>query len=258
MKRLKRPVIIMMTFVLFNLFSLTPLALAAEQVDTNSSYSNLISFIRYNQFDHKTMKAVKDFQADHQLKTTGVVNNKTVNALDLDSVIKEPSFQKGDHGIGIYFIKQKLFHLGYYTPNDESKNYSDKRAKKIVHEYMKWQKTQKEQKEQKAQKAHDSSAKQDSSQTIQVTATAYTAKCDGCSGVTKTGVNLMKHPKRKVIAVDPDIIPLGTKVYIPGYGYATAADTGGAIDGHRIDIYFPSKDKAFKWGVKHIDIKILS
>src|SRR5699024_10926063 len=65
--------------------------------------------------------------------------------------------------------------------------------------------------------------------TISVTSTAYPAECDGCSGVTSTGVDLNANPDAKVIAVDPNVIPLGSKVYVEGYGYATAADTGGAI-----------------------------
>src|SRR5690606_25533069 len=56
-----------------------------------------------------------------------------------------------------------------------------------------------------------------------VTATAYTASCNGCSGVTATGFNLRANPDAKVIAVDPSVIPLGSKVYVEGYGYAIAA-----------------------------------
>ena len=55
---------------------------------------------------------------------------------------------------------------------------------------------------------------------LSVEATAYTADCAGCSGVTATGVNLKDNPDQKVIAVDPSVIPLGSKVYVEGYGYA--------------------------------------
>ena len=56
---------------------------------------------------------------------------------------------------------------------------------------------------------------------------------------TATGLILNNNPNAKVIAVDPSVIPLGTKVYVEGYGYAVAADTGGAIKGHKIDVFFP-------------------
>lgn len=90
-----------------------------------------------------------------------------------------------------------------------------------------------------------------------VTATAYTAYCEGCSGTTAYGINLRENPHMKVIAVDPNIIPLGTKVWVEGYGYAIAGDTGGAIKGNKIDVFIPSHDQAMQWGVKKVKIKIL-
>jgi uncharacterized protein YabE (DUF348 family) len=90
-----------------------------------------------------------------------------------------------------------------------------------------------------------------------VTATAYTAYCNGCSGRTATGLNLRANPGMKVIAVDPRVIPLGTKVYVEGYGYAVAADTGGAIKGFKIDLFMPSKADAYRWGRKKVKMKIL-
>lgn len=90
-----------------------------------------------------------------------------------------------------------------------------------------------------------------------VSATAYTASCTGCSGITKTGINLKKNPGMKVIAVDPSVIKLGTKVHVEGYGYAVAGDIGGAIKGNKIDVFIPTKDAAYKWGRKNVKITIL-
>jgi 3D (Asp-Asp-Asp) domain-containing protein len=97
-----------------------------------------------------------------------------------------------------------------------------------------------------------------SGKTITVTATAYTAYCSGCSGVTFTGIDLRANPNQKVIAVDPDVIPLGSKVYVEGYGQAIAGDTGGAIKGNRIDIFIPSQSEAIKFGRKQINVTILN
>jgi resuscitation-promoting factor RpfB len=94
-------------------------------------------------------------------------------------------------------------------------------------------------------------------QEFYVTATAYTAYCGGCSGRTKTGINLRANPHMKVIAVDPRIIPLGSKVYVEGYGYAIAADTGSSIRGYKIDVFFPEKSSALRWGAKRVKIKII-
>ncbi|MFD1363477.1 LysM peptidoglycan-binding and 3D domain-containing protein [Lentibacillus salinarum] len=94
-------------------------------------------------------------------------------------------------------------------------------------------------------------------ETVSVTATAYTADCDGCSGVTSTGVDLNANPDAKVIAVDPNVIPLGSEVYVEGYGYATAADVGGAINGDKIDVHVSSRDEASSWGVRTVDVTIV-
>ncbi|MCM3664231.1 LysM peptidoglycan-binding domain-containing protein [Mesobacillus subterraneus] len=96
-----------------------------------------------------------------------------------------------------------------------------------------------------------------SSNQITVEATAYTASCEGCSGITKTGVNLKTNPDAKVIAVDPSVIPLGSKVYVEGYGYATAEDIGGAIKGNRIDVFIPTQSGALQWGRKSVKVTIL-
>ena len=93
--------------------------------------------------------------------------------------------------------------------------------------------------------------------TMTVEATAYTAYCTGCSGTTANGTDLRANPNLKVIAVDPRVIPLGTKVWVEGYGEAIAADTGGAIKGNKIDVFIPNKAGAYEWGRKSVTIKIL-
>lgn len=91
-----------------------------------------------------------------------------------------------------------------------------------------------------------------------VSATAYTASCTGCSGITATGINLMANPGLKVIAVDPRVIPLGSKVWVEGYGNAIAGDTGGAIKGNKIDLFMPNRSDAIAFGRKQVKIKILN
>jgi len=90
-----------------------------------------------------------------------------------------------------------------------------------------------------------------------VSASAFTANCRGCSGITATGINLKKNPNLKIIAVDPRVIKLGTKVYVEGYGYAIAGDTGSGIKGNKIDVFMPNHSSALKWGRKTVKIKIL-
>ncbi|TJZ40570.1 LysM peptidoglycan-binding domain-containing protein [Priestia megaterium] len=95
------------------------------------------------------------------------------------------------------------------------------------------------------------------SKEITVEATAYTAYCAGCSGITATGIDLRSNPNRKVIAVDPRVIPLGSHVYVEGYGEAIAGDTGGAIKGTRVDLFMASQSSALNWGRKTVKLQIL-
>ncbi|MET0786656.1 MAG: LysM peptidoglycan-binding domain-containing protein [Paenisporosarcina sp.] len=96
-----------------------------------------------------------------------------------------------------------------------------------------------------------------SAKEMTVTATAYTAYCPGCSGTTATGIDLRSNPNQKVIAVDPSVIPLGSRVWVEGYGEAIAGDTGGAIKGNIIDVFMPNEQEALNWGRKTVTIKIL-
>ncbi|AYV69285.1 MULTISPECIES: 3D domain-containing protein [Niallia] len=91
---------------------------------------------------------------------------------------------------------------------------------------------------------------------IYVTSTAYSHQ-DTKSDFTALGYNIKKNKNMKLIAVDPAVIPLGSKVWVEGYGEAVAGDTGGAIKGHKIDVLMPSTSKAKAWGRKTVKIKIL-
>ena len=63
---------------------------------------------------------------------------------------------------------------------------------------------------------------------------------------------------RGAIAVDPNVIPLGSKLYVEGYGYGLAIDTGGLIKGKRIDLFFPTREEALKWGKRKVEVKIIN
>src|SRR5699024_9479588 len=101
------------------------------------------------------------------------------------------------------------------------------------------------------------SSSETSGETMTMEATAYTADCEGCTGVTATGIDLKNDRNKKVIAVDPDVIPLGSTVKVDGYGTAIAGDTGGAIKGNIIDLHMPSTDEALQWGRQEVNVEIL-
>lgn len=87
---------------------------------------------------------------------------------------------------------------------------------------------------------------------LRVYATHYDSRCPGCNEWTAIGMRA----GFGVIAVDPKVIPLRSKVYIPGYGMAVAGDTGGAIKGNIIDLGFDDARTA-GWRAKFIDIYLL-
>lgn len=97
--------------------------------------------------------------------------------------------------------------------------------------------------------------------TISMRSTAYTSSkaCTGKSpgdkgyGITASGMKA----QYGVVAVDKNVIPLGTKLYIEGYGYAVAGDTGGAIKGNKVDLYFDSYNECIKYGVKDVTVYVL-
>ena len=63
-------------------------------------------------------------------------------------------------------------------------------------------------------------------------------------------------PSRGTIAVDPTIIPLGTRLFVEGYGEGIAEDTGGAIQGHIIDLYMESEDECWAWGRRQVKVQV--
>jgi 3D (Asp-Asp-Asp) domain-containing protein len=80
-----------------------------------------------------------------------------------------------------------------------------------------------------------------------VTATGYSL-----TGHTATGVSV----GYGIVAVDPSVIPLGTRMSVPGYGQGVAADTGGAIVGSDIDVWFPTRAEALAWGTRTVTITL--
>ncbi|WP_100397959.1 peptidoglycan-binding protein [Bacillus sp. FJAT-44742] len=94
-------------------------------------------------------------------------------------------------------------------------------------------------------------------QTMTMEATAYTANCAGCTGVTATGIDLNANPNQSVVAVDPNVIPLGSTVYVEGYGEAVAGDTGGNIQGNRIDLYMQERGDAVNFGRQNVQVTVI-
>jgi 3D (Asp-Asp-Asp) domain-containing protein len=88
------------------------------------------------------------------------------------------------------------------------------------------------------------------------------ASAPGAITVTATGYSLPGHTSTGlpvgygVVAVDPGVIPLGTRLTVPGYGEGVAADTGGAVAGYTIDLWFPTLADALAWGRRTVTITL--
>ncbi|MNZ99891.1 Cell wall-binding protein YocH precursor [compost metagenome] len=103
--------------------------------------------------------------------------------------------------------------------------------------------------------------------TVKVMATGYTAGYESTGkrpnhpqyGITYSGVKVRRDKNTvSTIAADLKVFPLGTILYVPGYGYGVVADKGSAIKGHKIDLYFRTTKQVFKeWGKKEVEVQVI-
>ena len=109
-----------------------------------------------------------------------------------------------------------------------------------------------------AEAAAQAATTQPVGQTFIMESTAYSSDpADALGGgtVTATGQNLLTNPM--AVAVDPNVIPLGTRLYVEGYGEAIASDTGGAIKGNIVDVHFSTYEQCIQWGRRQVKVTIL-
>ncbi|WP_096440124.1 peptidoglycan-binding protein [Alteribacter populi] len=235
-------------------------------------------------FDTTTREAVKEFQTESNILIDGIAGVQTIGAL---AILRE-----GDEGEVVEALQDSLNELGYYDANidgefgsvthdavkefqsekdilvdglagpqtyatlhaalNDSESNGSTTSEKSSNESSKNSNNQSTDRS-----SNDSSESSESETTMEMEATAYTAHCDGCSGITYTGQNLLENPDKKVVAVDPDVIPLGSKVEVEGYGTAIAGDIGGAIQGNRIDLHMATKDEAKSFGRQTVTVRVL-
>ncbi|MGN1400234.1 MAG: 3D domain-containing protein [Bacillus sp. (in: firmicutes)] len=100
---------------------------------------------------------------------------------------------------------------------------------------------------------------------VAVLATGYTAGYESTGktpdspsyGITYSGIKV-KRDLYSTIAADLTVFPIGTILYIPGYGYGVVADKGGAIKGNRLDLYYDTVDEVYsKWGKRNLDVYVI-
>ena len=230
-------------------------------------------------YSSATAVAVKNFQASKGLTVDGLCSRSTLNAIKNSSPIREVKsnyaeigsvIKSGMEGPGVVDVQEKLIEAGYLSGSADGycglatveaiKKFQ--RAKGIkadgvcgIMTYSALENSQYEENLSWEEIVVDEPVYDNLhyGRVMYVEATAYSSQDPGLGLYTARG-NLVGHG---IISVDPSVIPLGTRIYIPGYGEAVADDTGGAIIGNRIDIAFDTYEEAINFGRQNIKIYIL-
>ena len=180
---------------------------------------------------------------------------KELGVIDKDSEIKghidEDNLRITYFGRTAYIVAKNTTKE---SPEDRDKRLAKERkiqAQKLAEKRKKEQEERAKKEKQQAQSAPQNV----SGRTITMRSTAYTSDPSENGGYSTTAMGTAI--RYGVAAVDPNVIPLGTRLYIEGYGYARAEDTGGAIKGNKIDVVMDTKAQSRNWGVRNVKIYIL-
>lgn len=172
--------------------------------------------------------------------------------LGFNSILRpNPELLRGERKVvvpGEKGIKKEIVQITYENNEPVEENIlEEKIIQKPVAQIMEF--GTKERQERSLTSRHSSLENRRIVKEMVVEATAYTHT----GNRTFTGI----WPYEGIVAVDPNVIPLGTEMYVEGYGFAKAADTGGLIKGNIIDVFMDTRDKAINWGRRNVKIYIL-
>ena len=228
-----------------------------QEIEVNSSQSNVQGVLDENEIEYDSNYVISE-DLDTSLKDgmkieVKQVEKKTIietEEIPYDTVVKkDKSLLKGETRVsqkGKKGVKELVYEVVYEDGQPISKilleeNIITKAKNKIIKKGTK--------EKEKTESKKKSTSKNSLGKKITVSATAYSG-----DGITATGTV----PRWGTIAVDPTIIPYGTKVYIPQFDkYFIAEDCGGGIKGNKIDIFMNSESQCDNWGKRNIDIYIV-
>ncbi len=204
-------------------------------------------------FGEATEKAVKDFQKDNDLSVTGRIDAKTQKSLNAVS-LGNGELRVGDRGGKVARLQNLLTLHGFTTgsmdgifgSSTETQLRAFQRYRGIketgVADDVVWECLEDEPKFQGKYKKK-----------MEMHTTAYTPYDGGGQGHTSLGNIAGKGHA----AVDPDVIPLGSIIFIEGYGYALADDIGGAIKGDIVDVGVETLEQAYQWGSRDVTVYVV-
>ncbi|MGX7244789.1 3D domain-containing protein [Enterococcus quebecensis] len=173
------------------------------------------------------------------------------------TVVSEDSVKKLSHSMIHSLAEGQAFQLVKTTILNKEKIEKEKAEQAKIEADKKAQAEKVAKEKEEAQKKQAEKSKSNG-QTMMMEATAYSCNEGfiGGGNLTAMGQDLRVDPM--AIAVDPSVIPLGTKLHVEGYGEAIASDTGGAIKGNIIDLHFSDVSQCIEWGRRQVKVTILS
>ena len=227
------------------------------KVSVTIDSKNYVGFIYKSYLSEKEVKPDPNKFEGWVNVETKVFDSKEKEAKELGLIDKDSEIKghiDGDN-LRITYFGRTAYIQAKNTTKESPKDRDIRLAKERKIQAQKLLEKRKKEQEEKEKQAQ-SAPKNVSGRTITMRSTAYTSDPSENGGYSTTAMGTAI--RYGVAAVDPNVIPLGTRLYIEGYGYARAEDTGGAIKGNKIDLVFGSKSQSNNWGRRTVRVTILN
>lgn len=227
------------------------------KVSVTVDSKNYVGFIYKSYLSEKEVKPDPNKFEGWVNVETKVFDSKEKEAKELGSIDKDSEIKGHIDGddLRITYFGRTAYIEAKNTTKESPKDRDIRLAKERKIQAQKLLEKRKKEQEEKEKQAQ-SAPKNVSGRTITMRSTAYTSDPSENGGYSTTAMGTAI--RYGVAAVDPNVIPLGTRLYIEGYGYARAEDTGGAIKGNKIDLVFGSKAQSSRWGRRTVRVTILN
>lgn len=227
------------------------------KVSVTVDSKNYVGFIYKSYLSEKEVKPDPNKFEGWVNVETKVFDSKEKEAKELGSIDKDSEIKGHIDGddLRITYFGRTAYIQAKNTTKESPKDRDARLAKERKIQAQKLAEKRKKEQEEKEKQAQ-SAPKNVSGRTITMRSTAYTSDPSENGGYSTTAMGTAI--RYGVAAVDPNVIPLGTRLYIEGYGYARAEDTGGAIKGNKIDLVFGSKAQSNRWGRRTVRVTILN
>lgn len=227
------------------------------KVSVTVDSKNFVGFIYKSYLSEKEVKPDPNKFEGWVNVETKVFDSKEKEAKELGLIDKDSEIKGHIDGddLRITYFGRTAYIQAKNTTKESPKDRDARLAKERKIQAQKLLEKRKKEQEEKEKQAQ-AAPKNVSGRTITMRSTAYTSDPSENGGYSTTAMGTAI--RYGVAAVDPNVIPLGTRLYIEGYGYARAEDTGGAIKGNKIDLVFGSKSQSNNWGRRTVRVTILN